>query len=172
MGRFKGILFDLGDTLIVELDQPTDVRTTDFEVLDGVEEILTVLKQRFKLVIVSNTLTWGDAEVEFALKRKDLARFFDAIITSVDANSRKPDSGIFSKALSTIGCGPEEVIMVGDRTDTDIAGANRMGVTTVLCRWNDRYPLSLEEDESFPDYIIGSIRELPELISWLDAQSK
>lgn len=171
MGRLKGILFDLGDTLIVELDQPADVRTSDFEVLEGVEETLTRLKQRFKLVIVSNTLSWGDAEVELALNRKDLAKFFDAIITSVDANSRKPDPGIFLKALSIIGCKPEEVIMVGDRTDTDIAGANRVGVTTVLCRWNNRYPLTLGDDESFPDFIIGSIGELPELIAWLDAQS-
>lgn len=59
--------------------------------------------------------------------------------------------------------------MVGDRVDTDIAGANRMGMTSVLCRWNDRYPVIVTDDEDLPDYVIGSIKELPALLSWLDS---
>ena len=168
VGRIKAILFDLGDTLIAELDGPADVDTTEFKVLDGVAEVLQKLKSRYRLAIVSNTFSWGDREVSGALSRKDLTRFFDAIVTSVDAGSRKPDDGIYRKALDLLECDPGQAIMVGDRVDTDIAGANMIGITSVLCRWNDRYPVEVKDDSYLPDYIIGSIDELPSLIEFLN----
>lgn len=171
MGRLKAVLFDLGDTLIAEIDGPADVDSTDFDVLDGAEEALTELKKSFKLAIVSNTFSWGNREVSSALGRKNLSRFFDAIVTSVDAGSRKPDRGIYLKVLSILECAPNEAVMVGDRVDTDIAGANRVGVTSVLCRWNERYPVNMVDEGDLPDYIIGSLRELPSLITWLDGGS-
>jgi FMN phosphatase YigB (HAD superfamily) len=106
--------------------------------------------------------------VSGALSRKDLTRFFDAIVTSVDAGSRKPDDGIYRKALDLLECDPGQAIMVGDRVDTDIAGANMIGITSVLCRWNDRYPVEVKDDSYLPDYIIGSIDELPSLIEFLN----
>lgn len=168
MGRLKAVLFDLGDTLIAEIDGPADIDSTDFEVLDGAEETLRELKRWFKIAIVSNTLNWGDKEVASALGRKNLTAYFDAIITSVGAGSRKPDPGIYRKALGMMGCEPDEAVMVGDRVDTDIAGANRVGITSVLCRWNERYPVTATDEGDLPDYIIGSIRELPNLIVWID----
>jgi HAD superfamily hydrolase (TIGR01662 family) len=168
VGRIKAILFDLGDTLIAELDGPADVDTTEFKVLDDVAEVLQKLKSGYKLAIVSNTYSWGDKEVSGALSRKDLTRFFDAIVTSVDAGSRKPDDGIYRKALDLLGCDPEQAIMVGDRVDTDIAGANMIGMTSILCRWNERYPAEVKDDSYLPDYIIGSIDELPSLIEFLN----
>ena len=167
-GRIKAILFDLGDTLIAELDGPADVDTTEFKVLDDVAEVLQKLKSGYKLAIVSNTYSWGDKEVSGALSRKDLTRFFDAIVTSVDAGSRKPDDGIYRKALDLLDCAPKEAIMVGDRVDTDIAGANMIGMTSILCRWNERYPAEVKDDSYLPDYIIGSIDELPSLIEFLN----
>ena len=168
MGRLKAILFDLGDTIIAELDGPADVDSTDFRVLDGAEDALIELKKRFKLAIVSNTFSWGDREVSGALNRKDLTKYFEAIVTSVDADSRKPDSGIFNKALSIIGCAPREAVMVGDRVETDIAGANRLGITSILCRWNGRYSAFVNSEEDLPDYIISSIGDLPALLSEID----
>jgi len=168
MGRLKAILFDLGDTIIAELDGPADVDSTDFKVLDGAEDALTELKKRYKLAIVSNTFSWGDREVSGALNRKDLTKYFDAIVTSVDANSRKPDSGIFNKALSILRCAPSEAVMVGDRVETDIAGANRLGITSILCRWNGRYSADVNTEDDLPDYIMASIRELPTLVSYID----
>jgi putative hydrolase of the HAD superfamily len=168
MGRLKAVFFDLGDTIIAEIDGPADVDSTDFDILDGAEEALSELRKRYKLVIVSNTFSWGDRDVVRALKRKDLAKYFDAIVTSVDAGSRKPEPGIYRKALSMAGCAPREAVMVGDRVDTDIAGANKVGITSVLCRWNERYPVTMTAEENLPDFVIASIKELPALIIELD----
>lgn len=168
MGRIKAILFDLGDTLIAELDGPANIDTTEYEVLAGVVDTLGRLKGRYRLAIVSNTFSWGDGDVSSALNRKDLTKFFDAIVTSVDAGSRKPDGGIYRKALDLVDCDPDEAVMVGDRVDTDIAGANMMGMTSILCRWNERYPVEVKDDSYLPDYIVGSIDELPSLIEFLN----
>lgn len=168
MGKLRAILFDLGDTLIAEIDGPADVDSTDFSILDGAEETLRRVRGRFKLAIVSNTFNWGDEEIARALSRKNLTAYFDVIITSVDAGSRKPDSAIYEKALDALGVGPSEAAMVGDRVDTDIAGANRVGITSILCRWNSRYPVTVSDEVDMPDYVIASIKELPELLDWID----
>lgn len=170
MGRLKAVLFDLGDTLIKEIEGPADLHTTEFEVLDGVYEVLDYLQKKFSLAIVSNTLTWDDDAVSDALRRKDLLRYFDVIVTSVGANSRKPDDEIFKKALARLRVFPHETVMVGDRVDADIVGANRVGITSILCRWNTRYPADFSREDSLPDYVIGSIRELPTLLDWLDEE--
>jgi len=170
LGRLKAVLFDLGDTLIAEINGPADIDTTEFEVLDGVYEVLIDLKKKYKMAIVSNTLTWGDKEVSKALERKDLTKYFDAIVTSVDADSYKPDNEIFKKVLGLLSVRPHECVMIGDRVDTDVRGANIAGITSILCRWNERYPANFSEDDTLPDYVIGSIREILPLLNWLDKE--
>ncbi len=44
----------------------------------------------------------------------------------------KPESAIFEVAVSRLGCAPQEALMIGDRLDTDIAGAQRAGLRTAL----------------------------------------
>ena len=170
MGRLKAVLFDLGDTLIKEIEGPADIHTTDFEVLDGVYDVLDNLGKKYKLAIVSNTLTWDDDAVSQALRRKNLLEYFEVIVTSVGANSRKPDDQIFRKALTKLSVFPHQAVMVGDRVDTDVTGANIAGITSILCRWNMRYPADFSHDSSLPDYVIGSIRELPALLDWLNQE--
>lgn len=62
-----------------------------------------------------------------------------AVISSIEAASGqkaiiigKPERYMFSLALSRAGSTPEDTIMVGDRLDTDILGAQRMGMHTGL----------------------------------------
>jgi len=171
MGRIGALLFDLGDTVIVELDSPADIDTTEFDIIDGVREALETFRKRYKLAIVSNTFTWGDEEVTKALQRANLAKYFDAIVTSVSAGSSKPENDIFLKALRLLNTAPEESVMIGDRIDTDISGANMLGIISILFRWNDRYPAIIANEIDKPDYIISSMCELAELIAAIDGKS-
>jgi len=43
----------------------------------------------------------------------------------------KPNPGMFHQAMQQLGVGPHETMMIGDRYDTDIAGAIELGMTTV-----------------------------------------
>lgn len=69
----------------------------------------------------------------------------------------KPESGIFLSALKRMSLNPEQVLMVGDRLETDILGAQRLGIKTaaVLSGVTDQKKLS--EWEPAPDMIAEDI---------------
>ena len=74
----------------------------------------------------------------------------------------KPETPIFDEAKRRFAA--ERPIVVGDRLDTDILGANRAGMTSVLVLTGiDRAKQVLAADAaSRPDYIVGDLRELHE----------
>ncbi|MBK1724713.1 HAD-IIA family hydrolase [Thiocystis violacea] len=62
----------------------------------------------------------------------------------------KPEPLLYEMALEMLGCSPGECLMIGDRPDTDIAGAERLGMWTALVRtgrfapgrpWPDNLPV-------------------------------
>ncbi len=58
-----------------------------------------------------------------------------ALVASTDVQPTvigKPEKYMFELACQRLGLLPHEVLMVGDRLDTDILGANRIGARTVL----------------------------------------
>jgi HAD superfamily hydrolase (TIGR01450 family) len=61
----------------------------------------------------------------------------------------KPEPLLFEMALERLGCAPEQCLMIGDRPDTDIAGAAALGLATAMVRtgrfapgeaWPNRLP--------------------------------
>ena len=52
------------------------------------------------------------------------------------------------------------VLMVGNRISADILGGNRVGIKTVLMKWNYRYPEKVTCELERPTYTIKSLREL------------
>ena len=89
------------------------------------KELLEYLYPKYPLHIITN----GFEEVQFAkLKNSGMDRFFTSVITSEEAESKKPDPEIFLYALRKTGASAEESIMVGDDLDVDIAGARQMGI--------------------------------------------
>ncbi len=73
---------------------------------------------RYPLCIVSNA---DRADAEVALKMHGLQ--VEALVTSEDARSYKPDRAIFEMALSRTGWRRERVIHVGDSLHSDVGGA-------------------------------------------------
>jgi len=59
----------------------------------------------------------------------------------------------------------ENAVMVVNRIDADILGANRMGMKSVWFNWNNRYGEIISSEEESPDFIIKSFSELPGLLS-------
>jgi HAD superfamily hydrolase (TIGR01450 family) len=73
----------------------------------------------------------------------------------------KPHPLLFEMALEQLGCEPEHCLMIGDRPDTDIAGAGAIGMKTALVRtgrfapgepWPDGLPR--------PDWDAGNLEQL------------
>ena len=77
---------------------------------------------------------------------------------------RKPDARIFRVALENLALQPDEVVMVGNRISADILGGNRVGMKTVLIKWNNRYRESVTCELDRPTYTIKSLRELVSIV--------
>jgi 2-haloalkanoic acid dehalogenase type II len=130
---------------------------------DDCLETLEVLRSRgLGLSIVSNI---DDDYLEPMTRNLGLRSYFDHWISSEAAGSCKPDPGIFHFALQKVGCGPEEVIFVGDSRVHDIQGARAVGMRSVLI--TEEGGVSHLDDEHFlaqPDHVIDALCELPELV--------
>jgi len=64
-------------------------------------------------------------------------------------------------ALKKLRVKPNEAVMVGNRIGADIMGGNRMGMKTILFKWNKRYPEKITSPEEQPARTIKSLKELP-----------
>jgi 4-nitrophenyl phosphatase len=72
----------------------------------------------------------------------------------------KPHPAIFTTALKTLGVSPKDVLMVGDRLETDIIGASNIGIQTaaVLTGVTSREEISSSQIK--PDFIYEDISTL------------
>ena len=91
-------------------------------------EVLEHLKPHFQLHILTN----GFNDVQSVkLEKSGLMDYFDKIITSESAASKKPSPQIFEFTMRTIGADPQESLMIGDILNTDIKGARDYGIDQV-----------------------------------------
>lgn len=73
----------------------------------------------------------------------------------------KPHALLYQMALARLGVVPEDCLMIGDRPDTDIAGAAAMGMKTALVRTGRFLPgTPLPADLPLADWDVGSLSEL------------
>jgi len=77
----------------------------------------------------------------------------------------KPSPAYFEAALEALDAEPELTWMVGDDLDSDVAGAQRYGLKTVLVRTGKFRPDELYRSMVVPDAVISSVAYLPE---WLE----
>jgi HAD superfamily hydrolase (TIGR01458 family) len=77
----------------------------------------------------------------------------------------KPSAAYFAAALEALDADPKMTWMVGDDLDSDVAGANGVGLRTVLVRTGKFRPDAVERALTQPDGIVSSISHLPE---WLE----
>jgi HAD superfamily hydrolase (TIGR01458 family) len=72
----------------------------------------------------------------------------------------KPEKGFFQLALEDLGLGSQEVAMVGDDAEADVAGAQAAGLRGIQVRTGKYRP----ETEGEPDLLLDSIAALPEAL--------
>jgi len=98
---------------------------------DDAAATLAALRERgLHVQIVSNI---DNDQLDAVWPRLELDALVHAITTSEDARSCKPHPGIFQVALEKAGNPPpESVVFVGDSLWHDVAGANALGMTSVL----------------------------------------
>lgn len=98
--------------------------------INGVPALLKQLKQRFTLVLVTNT--HSAAFVHSHLRSMQIAEYFSLIVTSVEHGKRKPHPSIFQHALRSVGCESHNALYIGDTFTADYLGANGVGMRCLL----------------------------------------
>lgn len=118
----------------VILDYPPNLTESN------IPEILSKLKEKYKLGLISNTgRTPGSILLEL-LERLKIKNYFDFFIFSDEILMRKPDLRVFLIALSHGQVAPEETVHVGDSFKMDFLGAKEAKVNPILYVPNDLFP--------------------------------
>ncbi len=76
----------------------------------------------------------------------------------------KPSARFFQLALDDLKLAGEEVLMIGDDVESDIMGAQRLGIRTCLVKTGKFRQQDVDRAEVKPDHIIESIARLPALL--------
>jgi HAD superfamily hydrolase (TIGR01458 family) len=76
----------------------------------------------------------------------------------------KPNPAYFRAACEALDADPERAWMVGDDLESDIAGAQSIGMRSVLVRTGKFRPDEVEASRTHPDGIVSSISHLPDWI--------
>lgn len=128
--------------------------------------VLQELRRRdYKIGMVTNSFLpmWmRDAE----LQAYGLMEYLDVRISAADVGYLKPHPQIYQELLELLQTEPERTVFVGDRPGNDIAGANNLGLISVLMS-----PAHLDRDLNGvkPDYTISSLSELLSILDELEA---
>jgi FMN phosphatase YigB (HAD superfamily) len=117
--------------------------------------------QGLKVVLASNTLWRGDAQMWDDLRRYGLDDAVDGVVTSHTVGWQKPHRRIFERALELVGARADEAVMVGDRLLADIWGAKRLGMRAVLRRTAAADQAAVDVT---PDAVIADLTELPAVL--------
>lgn len=125
-------------------------------VVEGAHELMDYLKhQGYRMHMCSN----GFHEVQYKkLAACGLKDYFDTIILSEDAGANKPSMQYFDYALRQSCADIATTMMIGDNLQTDIMGANRAGLDTILFnRWGI-------EPSSVPTYTVETLRDIMKIL--------
>ena len=164
MSVLKEMLIDDGHKNITEaglrsaLDAMFAVTQSNWILEEDTIPTLTQLKSNdYHMGIISNA---GDnKDVLQLVERFQLEHFFDFVLTSAVCSYRKPHPRIFEMALEHWNIPASEAIMVGDKLDADIMGAQKAGLLGV---WITRRAQPNEDDlrRIKPDFSLRGLNEL------------
>lgn len=110
-GKYKGVIFDIDNTLVPH-GEPAEERT--IRLFRRIHEL------GMKTMLVSNN---GEGRVK---------PFADQVRTEYVYKAGKPKKGGYEAAMRRMGTTQENTLFIGDQIFTDVWGANRAGMDTIL----------------------------------------
>ena len=162
------VCFDFGDTLVDEASEVKDEAQTTLraELIPGAAELLNELNRRgYPLGLVADGRPGTYSNV---LGHYGLDKFFNAWSVSEELGLLKPDRRMFIHALERLGIGPEQygrTLMVGNRLERDVRGANGLGMISVWMDWSPRYAKLAADPSEQPRF---RVREPLEVLNVID----
>ena len=166
------MLFDWGNTLMVDDGQPGSMATwPQVAAVAGAAEALAALHGRCRICVATNADDSGSEEVMAAMGRVGLARYIDRVFSSRDLGARKPEPAFYAAVHAALRADAaaraeptlraDEVVMVGDNFENDVAGALAAGLRAV---WFDPRNAARPQDGASPVPAITDLRSLAGLL--------
>jgi len=149
-------------------EEANEVYMADLRLRDGCTDLLEALRQKFTLVVCSDT----SGVTKVIVKNFDLEKYFSSFFYSIDIGWLKSDRKfweVFLKSFPNVK--PNEFIMFGDNVRCDIHWPNFFGMSTVQIRTTENLtPQSLEAFDEY-DKATFSISNLDEFRSLISSDS-
>ena len=130
---------------------------------DSKESMVKLKSKGLKIGIVANQ----PASVVESLKSDQIYDLIDFLGVSAIVGFEKPDQRIFELAISKLAVPANQIIHVGNRIDTDVIPAKKLGMKTVWVRRGEANPDPTPADLSQADLTVLNLEQLPELITKL-----
>ena len=151
--------------IILERLEPElkEAKRNFFCLFDDAEQTMNSLLIQYDLGIIANQ----SEDILKILEESKINRFFKVIVISSEVKVRKPDPEIFRLAMNLANTSPEHCIMVGDRLDTDIGPANKLGMKTIRIT-NSLFKLQQPMNEfEKPTYVVANLSEIANILDKL-----
>jgi FMN phosphatase YigB (HAD superfamily) len=128
---------------------------------DTWEALNVLIQQKYKLGLFSNT-PWQSPGIliEKILAKFDLIRFFEYRLFSGDLEIRKLDPAVLRKLMQVSHMRKENKVYIGD-SEVDIEVAHNFGILAI---WINRSGISKLKTENPPEFQIGNLNELLDLL--------
>jgi HAD superfamily hydrolase (TIGR01549 family) len=131
-----------------------------FKFFKDAEPTLRAISKYCEMGVIANQ----SEDVGALIEKSGFDKFFKVQIISFSAKLKKPDPKIFELALNQAGRNAKACIMVGDRLDTDICPANKLGMTTIRTT-NSLFALQVPSRAcEHPDFTVTCLSEIPEIL--------
>jgi putative hydrolase of the HAD superfamily len=131
-------------------------RHGDVEFLAGAKEALAYLTDRYELGLITN----AEPEVQRPkLESLDIYSLFETVVYAGHDTELKPHPEAFEQALQVMEVNPGKALYIGDDLESDIRGANTVGIDTVWV-----IDGAQAKSENPATYQIESMTELPSLL--------
>lgn len=122
---------------------------------EGITDLLSYLKRKYKLGIITNGTSSMQRE---KLKYAKVEQYFDDILVSGEFTCDKPCVEIFLQSLKNLKVMPKEAVYIGDYYRNDVAPAMKAGITPIWLTTNRMaYP-------EYKGFCISSLSKLKELL--------
>lgn len=127
--------------------------------LDGAIEALTYLKQFGEIGVITNGIEFVQKE---RIKNSELKSLIDFVAVSEECGFAKPDTRFFEYTVNKAKqFQKDSTIVIGDRLDADILGANQFGIDS--CWYNQHH--SENSSNAIPTFTIHDLLNLKNLFN-------
>jgi len=147
-----------------DLENPEYIVVGDYRdefTFHNMNKALKLLLKGSKLIVMIPELvdiSMGDVELTVGAYGKMLEMASKVAATYIG----KPNKYIFEMALNTIDAPRDKILMVGDRVNSDIAGARRADIKSILVKTGEFKESDLVGNIR-PDFMVNSILEIAQL---------